>query len=630
MRTIQLFIILLSFSATSWAAEDLNLKGKLLDQNTKAPLMFANLSIKGYAIGTATDIEGNFKIEINEQYFKDSLVISMIGYETQTIAIKSLLDQKGEAIFLLAPTSFEFAIVEVGAPMILNDISFEFNKHQLLPVSFPSLKKLFNYLEKHPDYKIEISGHTDDVGSDEYNLALSEARAGAVMAWLEENGIPQSSMSARGYGETMPIATNETELGQEQNRRVEFKVIEKGFNPMTDNPIDKKKPKKEEKKDKSEDKPKPKKDDEVIKPKPKKDLLIIGGQSKNPEPKPKKEEEEEEEENPKAIFQPKEGFDASDLKNFKPTLETALAGRDFHGVVLVTDAEKPIFQKIYGKANLTYDVANQATTRFYIGSLAEQFTTVLALKLVQQNKIALTDPIGRFLPNYPNNEAKKQITIGHLLSHTSGLVHESKTKAALEMDGMSFDHDSYIKSFASKATTNTPGTAYAYSGLNYYLMAVIIEKVYQNDFESVLKKEIFDKTNMIQTQFLDLTNLDKNRARNYQETANGIKTTVLSPKNLILGSSNIISTLADLQQWDKAIRSNALLDETHTNLLLKENLEGESFMGKIDKGGWRTNINRQAGCEVIYTYAKNFSMFVISNVENSGAKIIYGQLKKPF
>ena len=78
-RTIQLFIILLSFSATSWAAEDLNLKGKLLDQNTKAPLMFANLSIKGYAVGTATDIEGNFKMEINEQYFKDSLVVSMIG-----------------------------------------------------------------------------------------------------------------------------------------------------------------------------------------------------------------------------------------------------------------------------------------------------------------------------------------------------------------------------------------------------------------------------------------------------------------------------------------------------------------------------------------------------------------------
>lgn len=622
MRIIQLFIILLSFSATSWATGNLNLKGKLLDQNTKAPLMFANLSIQGYAIGTATDIEGSFILKINEQYFKDSLVISMIGYKTQVIAIKNLLDQKGEAIFLLAPTSFEFAVVEVGAPMILNDISFEFNKHQLLPVSYPSLKKLFNYLENHPDYKIEISGHTDDVGSDEYNLALSEARAGEVMAWLEENGISQNRMTAKGYGETMPIATNETELGQEQNRRVEFKVVEKGFNPMTDN-IDKKKPKKEEKKEE----PQPKKNDGIIEPKPKKDLLIIGGQARSPEPKPKKEEKKE---NPKVIFQPTKDFDETDLKDFKPTLEKALAGRDFHGVVLVTDAEKPIFQKVYGKANLTYDIANQATTRFYIGSLAEQFTAVLALKLVQQNKIALTDPIGRFLPNYPNNEAKKQITIGHLLSHTSGLVHESKAKSTLEIDGITFDHDTYIKSFANETLTNAPGTAYAHSGLNYYLMAVIIEKVSQNDFESILKKEIFDKTNMIQTQFLDLTNLDKNRARNYQETANGIKMAILSPKNLILGSSNIISTLADLQQWDKAIRSNALLDETHTNLLLKENLEGGSFMGKIDKGGWRTNINRQAGCEVIYTYAKDFSMFVISNVEGSGAKIIYGQLKKPF
>ena len=623
MRTIQLFILLLSFSATGWSADDLNLRGKLLDQNTKAPLMFANLSIKGYAIGAATDIEGSFTFLISEEYFKDSLVISMIGYKTQTVAIKNLLDQKEEAIFLLAPTSFEFAVVEVGAPMILNDIAFEFNKHQLLPVSYPELTKLFNYLEKHPDYKIEIAGHTDDVGSDEYNLALSEARAGAVMAWLEETGISQNRMSARGYGETMPIATNETELGQEQNRRVEFKIIEKGFNPLTDNPIDENKPKK----DKKEDKPKPKKEETIIKPKPNKDLLIIGGSTKGIEEKPKKDKKEEK---PKAIFEAKETFDASNLKNFKPTLETALAENNFHGVVLVTDAKEPIFQKVYGKANLTYDIANQATTRFYIGSLAEQFTAVIALKLVQQKKIALTDPIGRFLPNFPNVETRKQITIGHLLSHTSGIVNELKLKTALEMDGVTLDHDGYIKTFANKKLINKPGTAYAHSGLNYYLMAIIIEKIYQSDFESVLKKEIFDKTNMLQTQFLDLVNLDKNRARNYQETANGVKSTLLSPKNLIFGSSNIVSTLADLQQWDKAIRTNILLDETHTNLFVKENLEGESFMGKIEKGGWRTNINRQAGCEVIYTYAKDFSMFVVSNVEGSGAKIIYGQLKKPF
>ncbi len=73
--------------------------------------------------------------------------------------------------------------------------------------------------------KIEISGHTDDKGSGEYNQKLSENRAKAVVDYLVENGINKERMQFKGVGETNPIATNETEEGQQLNRRIEFKIL---------------------------------------------------------------------------------------------------------------------------------------------------------------------------------------------------------------------------------------------------------------------------------------------------------------------------------------------------------------------------------------------------------------------
>ncbi len=599
MKTIlNLIIITLITTSSVFATAPLKLKGKVLDQNTKAPLMFANMTIKGYAIGTATDVEGAFTFTINDNYFKDTLVISMIGYKTLHLPIKSLLDQKGEAVFFLAPSKFEFPTVEIGAPIILNDIFFEHNKHELLEESYPELKKLYNYLVKHEDYKIEISGHTDNTGEDDYNLALSNIRAGAVMAWLEEEGIDQRRMTAKGYGESMPIATNDTELGKQQNRRVEFKVVSKNFNPF-DN-----------------------------------DLITIGGgsQIKGDEKENKNEpklniDKKEPKKEGKAIFQPKDRpTNALSAADFKKQTETALKKQDFHGVVMYSTLEKVEYQSVHGKANLTYDVPNKATTRFYIGSIAEQFTTVLALKLVQQKKIALTDRIGQYLPNFPNVDYKKQITIGHLLSHTSGIVSEKAAQIPLTKANNEYQHVDYFKTFAANELLHAPGTAYAHSSLNLYIMAVIIERIMDDSFDNILQKEIFDKANMTQTRALDLSMMDKNRAANYIKTKDGLKNAVITPADLILGANHLVSTIADIQLWDKALRSNILLDETHTQLLMKENLKGESFLGLIENG-MQTKKSVANGTEIYYGFSKKYSILIMSNVEGSGGKEIYNALK---
>ena len=79
-----------------------------------------------------------------------------------------------------------------------------------------------------PTLVIEIGGHTDALGSDEYNRSLSDDRANAVRTYLLEHGIAEERVTAVGYGESVPVDTNETEEGRAQNRRVEFKILSNG------------------------------------------------------------------------------------------------------------------------------------------------------------------------------------------------------------------------------------------------------------------------------------------------------------------------------------------------------------------------------------------------------------------
>ncbi|MBY0435424.1 MAG: OmpA family protein [Cyclobacteriaceae bacterium] len=117
--------------------------------------------------------------------------------------------------------------IEVGLTVRLKNIYFDFDKTTLKSESFVELNKVVEFLEQNPTVEIEISGHTDSKGADEYNLKLSQGRSQAVVDYVVKQGISSSRLTARGYGETKPIDTNDTEEGRANNRRVEFTVVKK-------------------------------------------------------------------------------------------------------------------------------------------------------------------------------------------------------------------------------------------------------------------------------------------------------------------------------------------------------------------------------------------------------------------
>jgi OOP family OmpA-OmpF porin len=104
----------------------------------------------------------------------------------------------------------------------LYGVLFDFNKATLKPESDSVLQRVLAFLQKDPTLKLEVQGHTDNVGSDDYNQKLSDARSKSVLAWIVQHGVAADRLSFRGYGKTHPVATNDTDEGRAKNRRVEI------------------------------------------------------------------------------------------------------------------------------------------------------------------------------------------------------------------------------------------------------------------------------------------------------------------------------------------------------------------------------------------------------------------------
>jgi len=117
--------------------------------------------------------------------------------------------------------------LDVGESIVVPNIYFEFNQAYLRRESIKTLDNIVAQLKRNPRIKLEIQGHTDNIGTKEYNQKLSEKRADAVMEYLIKNGISPERLRTRGFGETKPLASNNTEEGRSKNRRTEFLILQK-------------------------------------------------------------------------------------------------------------------------------------------------------------------------------------------------------------------------------------------------------------------------------------------------------------------------------------------------------------------------------------------------------------------
>ncbi len=190
------------------------------------------LTIGNFDNDERTKVKKNKSAKLNNIFRKKFLPKIAYYYidEVKVIAVDSLNTdvQTEPAIVRRKPLNDEyFGTISVGDKVQLNNIYFEFDKATLLAESFFELNKLFNLLQENQDMEIRIEGHTDIIGSDEYNETLSRKRAEAVVDYLVKKGIGKTRIFFKGYGRGAPVASNESEKGRSLNRRVEFLILKK-------------------------------------------------------------------------------------------------------------------------------------------------------------------------------------------------------------------------------------------------------------------------------------------------------------------------------------------------------------------------------------------------------------------
>ena len=169
-----------------------------------------------------TDSTGRFSVRLPAG---DKYEIYILGFKDSTSYDMMDIPDPGPNASYKEPftLSFQFSPAKT---FVLEDVNFETGKAVLEPESYTSLNELAAYLVRKVDERIEIGGHTDNVGTAANNLKLSMERATAVMNYMISKGIDPSRLEAKGYGMTMPIESNKTEDGKAQNRRTEVKILD--------------------------------------------------------------------------------------------------------------------------------------------------------------------------------------------------------------------------------------------------------------------------------------------------------------------------------------------------------------------------------------------------------------------
>jgi outer membrane protein OmpA-like peptidoglycan-associated protein len=184
-----------------------------------------------------TPITGFYTAKGGEQYiaiggfypYHDSLVMRIRDDRPLAKTYRSTEKQLGYYFVddvSLVPYNYKWA-PKVGVKYVLQYIYFDFDKTDLLPASADELNRLLEYLEANPDLDIVITGHTDNFGTEAYNLNLSNNRARAVTNYLKEKGIDQQRITYSGAGSSEPVADNSTAEGRSFNRRVEFELTDR-------------------------------------------------------------------------------------------------------------------------------------------------------------------------------------------------------------------------------------------------------------------------------------------------------------------------------------------------------------------------------------------------------------------
>ncbi len=230
----------------------------------------------------------------------------------------------------------------------------------------------------------------------------------------------------------------------------------------------------------------------------------------------------------------------------------------FNGTAFFSANGQTLLNKGYGYSNIETKEMNDAQTLFQIGSISKQFTTTIILKLMEMNKLKLTDKLTKYFPGYPEGD---KITIHHLMSHTSGIFNYTNDVVFMTQHAHEPTTEKVVVDLLKKRALDfASGTNWNYSNSGYMLLGYIIQKVTKKPYETVVREYIFKPLQMTNSGFDFMHSTNIHKAIGYSaisEESNSIAKLVDSSVSYAAGS--IYTVPADLYKWHRAILQNKII-----------------------------------------------------------------------
>jgi CubicO group peptidase (beta-lactamase class C family) len=234
----------------------------------------------------------------------------------------------------------------------------------------------------------------------------------------------------------------------------------------------------------------------------------------------------------------------------------AVKGRSPGAAVLVAQKGRVVFKQAYGYANLEDLVPVTTETKFRIGSITKQFTAAAILRLQEQGKLSVRDPLSKFIPDYPRGS---EVTLHHLLTHTSGIHSYTSKHNFMETASAYVTPEDLIKSFKNDPYDFDPGKKWLYNNSGYFLLGYIIEKVSGLFYGDYLEREFFDPLGMKNTGLHHWSEILEHEARGYAFESGRLTKAQNWDMSRAGGAGALYSTVDDLYLWNEALFAGKVL-----------------------------------------------------------------------
>jgi len=231
------------------------------------------------------------------------------------------------------------------------------------------------------------------------------------------------------------------------------------------------------------------------------------------------------------------------------------------GVFMVAKNGKPIYKKAFGKANLELNTDLQTDYVFQLGSMTKQFTAIAILILEEQGKLNVHDAVSKYIPDYPLGD---KITIHHLLTHTSGIKDFTKMKSLKEIAQKEMTPQMMVDFFKNEPAEFASGEKFEYNNSGYVLLGYIIELISKEKYEDFIKKYIFQKVGMNQSQYASDRKIVLKRADGYHKKETEYVNKTIINFSVPFSSGALMSNLDDMLKWQNALNQNVLLNAEST------------------------------------------------------------------